>query len=93
MSEQMKNELFAPLSQTESDAIKGGAGAADPWLGTYLPGYSQPTSGSTTGGGFNFSSNINVTGSFNQDNDALNNVAANNGNFVPGSGNPFVFGV
>ena len=93
MSEQMNNELFAPLTQTESDAIKGGAGAADPWLASYLPGYSQPTTTVSTSGGFNFSTTINVSGSFNQDNDSISNSAFNNGNFVPGNGNPFVVGL
>ena len=74
----MNNELFAPLNQSESDAIKGGY--AGGYLAQYLPtGSPQATSG------------VNVNNSFNQDNDTLNNVAANNGNFVTGNFNFFAF--
>ena len=77
MSEQMNNELFAPLTQTESDAIKGGF--AGGYLTQYLPtSYPQASSG------------VNVNGAFNQDNDTVNNSAFNNGNFVTGSFNTFL---
>lgn len=75
----MNNELFAPLNQTESDAIKGGY--AGGYLNQYLP--SAPQANSL----------VNVNDSFNTDNDTLNNVAVNNGNFVPGSFNFFSFSV
>ena len=76
----MNNELFAPLNKSESDAIKGGF--AGGYLAQYLPTGSPQAS-----------SAVNVNGSFNQDNDVLNNVAVNNGNFVPGSFNFFSFSV
>ena len=89
----MSEQLFVELNKTESDAIKGGNAAA-PYLNTYLYGNTPATpSTSSTTGGFNFSTAINVNNSFNQDNDYLNNVAAGNGNFVSGNANPFVFSV
>ena len=75
----MNSELFAPLNKTESDAIKGGY--AGSYLNSYLPTAPQANS------------LVNVNDSFNKDNDTLNNVAANNGNFVSGSFNFFDFSV
>ena len=87
----MSDQLFVELNPSESDAIKGGNAAA-PYLNTYLYGNTPgaPDTTSTTGG-FNFSTAINVNNSFNQDNDNLNNVAAGNGNFIAGNGNPLAF--
>ena len=76
----MSEELFTELKQSESDAIKGGFGFQNYAGYLPVPGHSPQAS-----------SGVNVNESFNQNNDTLNNVAANNGNFVTGNFNPFVF--
>ena len=75
--------LFADLSQSESDAIKGGMTTtpATPWLEEY--GVIAPSSGSSTSG-FKLSTNLVITNSFNSDDDQIINSAIGNGSVFSG---------
>ena len=79
----MSEQLFVELKESESDAIKGGYGFQN-YAAGYLPHPGQFPQATST---------LNVNNSLNQDNDTLHNVAVNNGNFVTGNFNSFLFTV